>query len=185
MRTFDTTIGQNVSPFSPASDLKGNPYLILSSDYMKGFIWDILRNHPTLERIWFWAETQPVWVLWILHCLYCLSFWSVWSFKTIAIVTNHDNHNNPHIIIMISSSQDRPFFPSYSPWSASVPALSIPLASWGKGWYNNNNNNNYCNNNNNNNNNNKNDRPGDDGTLRSVYLLVFLLGVIDLASPSS
>ena len=30
--------------------------------------------------------------------------------------------------------------------------------------------------------NNKNDRPGDDGTLRSVKLLVFLLGVIDLAS---
>ena len=28
----------------------------------------------------------------------------------------------------------------------------------------------------------KNDRPGDDGTLRSVYFLVFLLGVIDLAS---
>ena len=28
----------------------------------------------------------------------------------------------------------------------------------------------------------KNDRPGDDGRLRSVYLLVFLLGVIDLAS---
>ena len=32
---------------------------------------------------------------------------------------------------------------------------------------------------------NKNDRPGDDGTLRSVKLLVFLLGVIDLASASA
>ena len=32
--------------------------------------------------------------------------------------------------------------------------------------------------------NNKNDRPGDDGTLRIVKLLVFLLGVIDLASVS-
>ena len=31
----------------------------------------------------------------------------------------------------------------------------------------------------------KNDRPGDDGTLRSVKLLVFLLGVIDLASASA
>ena len=31
----------------------------------------------------------------------------------------------------------------------------------------------------------KNDRPGDDGTLRSVYLLVFLLGVIDLSSASA
>ena len=31
----------------------------------------------------------------------------------------------------------------------------------------------------------KNDRPGDDGTLRSVQLLVFLLGVIDLASASA
>ena len=31
----------------------------------------------------------------------------------------------------------------------------------------------------------KNDRPGDDGTLRSVYLLVFLLGVIDLAPASA
>ena len=31
----------------------------------------------------------------------------------------------------------------------------------------------------------KNDRPGDDGTLRSVYLLVFLLGVIDIASTSA
>ena len=30
-----------------------------------------------------------------------------------------------------------------------------------------------------------NDRPGDDGTLRSVKLLVFLLGVIDLASASA
>ena len=30
----------------------------------------------------------------------------------------------------------------------------------------------------------KNDRPGDDGTLRIVKLLVFLLGVIDLASVS-
>ena len=32
---------------------------------------------------------------------------------------------------------------------------------------------------------NNNDRPGDDGTLRSVYLLVFLLGVIDIASTSA
>ena len=31
----------------------------------------------------------------------------------------------------------------------------------------------------------KNDRPGDDGTLRSVQLLVFLVGVIDLASTSA
>ena len=31
----------------------------------------------------------------------------------------------------------------------------------------------------------KNDRPGDDGTLRSVQLLVFLLGVIDIASTSA
>ena len=31
----------------------------------------------------------------------------------------------------------------------------------------------------------KNDRPGDDGTLRIVKLLVFLLGVIDLASSSA
>ena len=31
----------------------------------------------------------------------------------------------------------------------------------------------------------KNDRPWDDGTLRSVYLLAFLLGVIDLASTSA
>ena len=31
----------------------------------------------------------------------------------------------------------------------------------------------------------KNDRPGDDGTLRSVLLLVFLLGVIDIASISA
>ena len=31
----------------------------------------------------------------------------------------------------------------------------------------------------------KNDRPGDDGTLRSVYRLVFLLGVIDPASASA
>ena len=31
----------------------------------------------------------------------------------------------------------------------------------------------------------KNDRPGDDGTLRIVKLLVFLLGVIDLASASA
>ena len=31
----------------------------------------------------------------------------------------------------------------------------------------------------------KNDRPGDDGTLRSVKLLVVLLGVIDLASASA
>ena len=31
----------------------------------------------------------------------------------------------------------------------------------------------------------KNDRPGDDGTLRSVKLLVFLLGVIDIASASA
>ena len=30
-----------------------------------------------------------------------------------------------------------------------------------------------------------NDLPGDDGTLRSVKLLVFLLGVIDLASASA
>ena len=31
----------------------------------------------------------------------------------------------------------------------------------------------------------KNDRPGDDGMLRIVKLLVFLLGVIDLASASA
>ena len=31
----------------------------------------------------------------------------------------------------------------------------------------------------------KNDRPGDDGTLRSVKLLVFLLGVIDIASATA
>ena len=31
----------------------------------------------------------------------------------------------------------------------------------------------------------KNDRPGDDGTLWSVQLLVFLLGVIDLAPTSA
>ena len=31
----------------------------------------------------------------------------------------------------------------------------------------------------------KNDRPGDDGTLRSVQFMVFLLGVKDLASASA